>query len=122
MIKRLSARTTLVESCDIIEIKNDGNEIITVSSASGVALQTTSHTIDNELRAATIFSVLHLFLKDEVVVDGNLFNLFEELYLKEKHNAFNYYATQSIASTTIVKGLIENGYKDGLREEALQFS
>lgn len=79
-----------------------------------------SITSREELKVAVVSAVLKIYLKDDVVITDELIKLFEE-NMQLGAAEVTYSSTLIMYSDIIVKVLYENGYEDGLLENAIRF-
>lgn len=93
---------------------------IAVKSVDGFIMSESSITSREELKVAVASAVLKIYLKDDVVITDELVRLFEE-NMQLGAAEVTYSGTLIMYSDIIVKVLYENGYKDGLLENAIKF-
>ena len=110
----------LYDRCSSIEIKDFSRSAIAVKSVDGFIMSESSITSREELKVAVASAVLKIYLKDDVVITDELVRLFEENMQLGKEQ-ITYSDTLIMYSDLIVKVLYENGYKDGLQEDAIKF-
>lgn len=117
LTKRVGA---LYDRCSSIEIKDFSKNIIKVKSLDSFTMSEARFDSKEELNFAVAAAMLKIYLTDEVVITNDLVSLFENhiipLGKREK-----YVQTLIVQSSTLVKELYENGYKDGLQEDAIKF-
>lgn len=111
----------LYDRCSSIEIGSVEPKKIQVKSVDSFVMNEVHFTKEEELRQAVIAGILNVYLKDEVVLNDELCKLFESTELQLLDADINYKGYMIMYSSIIVKGLIKAGYKDGLREEAIEF-
>lgn len=114
-------RGELYKGCSSIEIKTPRPNTIQVISLDSFVMNEVSFTKEEELREAVIAAILYIYLKDEVILTNELCQLFESTELQLKSAEINYDGYMIMYSDIIVNGLIKAGYKEGLRENALNF-
>ena len=117
LTKRVGA---LYDRCSSIEIKDFSKNIIKVKSLDSFIMSESSITSREELKVAVASAVLKIYLKDDVVITDELVRLFEE-NMQLGALEVTYSGTLIMYSDIIVKVLYENGYKDGLLENAIKF-
>lgn len=117
LTKRVGA---LYDRCSSIEIKDFSKNIIKVKSLDSFIMSESSITSREELKVAVVSAVLKIYLKDDVVITDELVRLFEE-NMQLGALEVTYSGTLIMYSDIIVKVLYENGYKDGLLENAIKF-
>ena len=110
----------LYDRCSSIEIKDFSRSAIAVKSVDGFIMSESSITSREELKVAVASAVLKIYLKDDVVITDELVRLFEE-NMQLGAAEVTYSGTLIMYSDIIVKVLYENGYKDGLQEDAIKF-
>ena len=110
----------LYDRCSSIEIKDFSRSAIAVKSVDGFIMSESSITSREELKVAVASAVLKIYLKDDVVITDELVRLFEE-NMQLGAAEVTYSGTLIMYSDIIVKVLYENGYKDGLLENAIKF-
>ena len=121
IITNKDIRGELYKGCSSIEIKEPRPKTIQVISLDSFAMNEVSFTKDEELREAVIAAILYIYLKDEVILSNELCQLFESTELQLKSAEINYDGYMIMYSDIIVNGLIKAGYREGLRENALNF-
>jgi len=117
LAKRVGA---LYDRCSSIEIKDFSRSVIRVNSLDSFIMSEASISSREELKLAVVSAVLKIYLKDEVIISDELVRLFEnntQLGAAE----VTYSSTLIMYSDIIVKVLYENGYEDGLLENAIRF-
>lgn len=117
LAKRVGA---LYDRCSSIEIKDFSRSVIAVKSVDGFIMSESSITSREELKVAVVSAVLKIYLKDDVVITDELIKLFEE-NMQLGAAEVTYSSTLIMYSDIIVKVLYENGYEDGLLENAIRF-
>ena len=117
LTKRVGA---LYDRCSSIEIKDFSKNIIKVKSLDSFIMSESSITSREELKVAVVSAVLKIYLKDDVVITDELIKLFEE-NMQLGAAEVTYSSTLIMYSDIIVKVLYENGYEDGLLENAIKF-
>ena len=117
LAKRVGA---LYDRCSSIEIKDFSRSAIAVKSVDGFNMSESSITSREELKVAVASAVLKIYLKDDVVITDELIKLFEE-NMQLGAAEVTYSSTLIMYSDIIVKVLYENGYEDGLLENAIRF-
>lgn len=117
LTKRVGA---LYDRCSSIEIKDFSKNIIKVKSLDSFIMSESSITSREELKVAVVSAVLKIYLKDDVVITDELIKLFEE-NMQLGAAEVTYSSTLIMYSDIIVKVLYENGYEDGLLENAIRF-
>ena len=110
----------LYDRCSSIEIKDFSRSAIAVKSVDGFIMSESSITSREELKVAVASAVLKIYLKDDVVITDELVRLLEE-NMQLGAAEVTYSGTLIMYSDIIVKVLYENGYKDGLLENAIKF-
>ena len=110
----------LYDRCSSIEIKDFSRSAIAVKSVDGFIMSESSIASREELKVAVASAVLKIYLKDDVVITDELVRLFEE-NMQLGAAEVTYSGTLIMYSDIIVKVLYENGYKDGLLENAIKF-
>ena len=73
-----------------------------------------------ELNFAVAVAMLKIYLTDDVAINNDLVSLFEN-HIVPLGRRENYIQTLVIQSSNLVKVLYENGYKNGLQEDAIKF-
>ena len=117
LAKRVGA---LYDRCSSIEIKDFSRSVIAVKSVDGFIMSESSITSREELKVAVASAVLKIYLKDDVVITDELVRLFEE-NMQLGAVEVTYSGTLIMYSNVIVSVLYENGYEDGLLEDAINF-
>ena len=110
----------LYDRCSSIEIKDFNQNTIKVKSIDSFIMSEVIFDSKEELKLAVVSAVLKIYLKDEVVITDELVRLFEENMQLGKEQ-ITYSDTLIMYSDIIVKVLYENGYEDGLLENAIRF-
>ena len=110
----------LYDRCSSIEIKDFSRSVIVVKSVDGFIMSESSITSREELKVAVASAVLKIYLKDDVVITDELVRLFEE-NMQLGAVEVTYSGTLIMYSNVIVSVLYENGYEDGLLEDAINF-
>ena len=110
----------LYDRCSSIEIKDFSRSVIAVKSVDGFIMSESSITSREELKVAVASAVLKIYLKDDVVITDELVRLFEE-NMQLGAVEVTYSGTLIMYSNVIVSVLYENGYEDGLLEDAINF-
>ena len=110
----------LYDRCSSIEIKDFSRSVIAVKSVDGFIMSESSITSREELKVAVASAVLKIYLKDDVVISDELVRLFEN-NMQLGGNQISYSDTLIMYSNVIVSVLYENGYEDGLLEDAINF-
>ena len=110
----------LYDRCSSIEIKDFSRSVIRVNSLDSFTMSEASISSREELKLAVVSAVLKIYLKDEVVISDELVRLFENNMQLGKEQ-ITYSDTLIMYSDLIVKVLYENGYKNGLQEDAIKF-
>ena len=72
-----------------------------------------------ELNFAVAVAMLKIYLTDDVAINNDLVSLFEN-HIVPLGRRENYIQTLVIQSSDLVKVLYENGYKNGLQEDAIK--
>ena len=117
LAKRVGA---LYDRCSSIEIKDFSRSVIRVNSLDSFIMSEASISSREELKLAVVSAVLKIYLKDEVVISDELVRLFEN-NMQLGWNQISYSDTLIMYSNVIVSVLYENGYEDGLLEDAINF-
>ena len=117
LVKKVGA---LYDRCSSIEIKDFSQNIIKVKSIDSFIMSEVRFDSKKELKLAVVSAVLKIYLKDEVVISDELVRLFENNMQLGKEQ-ITYSDTLIMYSDLIVKVLYENGYKNGLQEDAIKF-
>ena len=110
----------LYDRCSSIEIKDFSRSVIRVNSLDSFIMSEASISSREELKLAVVSAVLKIYLKDEVIISDELVRLFEN-NMQLGAAEVTYSSTLIMYSDIIVKVLYENGYKDGLQEDAIKF-
>ena len=110
----------LYDRCSSIEIKDFSRSVIRVNSLDSFIMSEASISSREELKLAVVSAVLKIYLKDDVVITDELIKLFEE-NMQLGAAEVTYSSTLIMYSDIIVKVLYENGYEDGLLENAIRF-
>ena len=110
----------LYDRCSSIEIKDFNQNTIKVKSIDSFIMSEVRFDSKEELKLAVVSAVLKIYLKDEVVISDELVRLFENNMQLGKEQ-ITYSDTLIMYSDLIVKVLYENGYKNGLQEDAIKF-
>ncbi len=110
----------LYDRCSSIEIKDFNQNTIKVKSIDSFIMSEVRFDSKEELKLAVVSAVLKIYLKDDVVITDELVRLFEE-NMQLGAVEVTYSGTLIMYSDIIVKVLYENGYKDGLQEDAIKF-
>lgn len=110
----------LYDRCSSIEIKDFNQNTIKVKSIDSFIMSEVRFDSKEELKLAVVSAVLKIYLKDDVVITDELVRLFEE-NMQLGAAEVTYSGTLIMYSDIIVKVLYENGYKDGLLENAIKF-
>jgi len=121
LITNNDVKCDLYERCSSIEIKMPRPKTIQVVSIDSFVMNEVNFTKEEELREAVIAAILYVYLEDEVILSNELCQLFESTELQLKSAEINYDGHMIMYSDIIVNGLIKAGYKEGLRENALNF-
>lgn len=121
IITNKDIRGELYERCSSVELRTPRPNTIQVISLDSFVMNEVSFTKEEELREAVIAAILYIYLKDEVILSNELCQLFESTELQLKSAVINYTGHMIMYSNIIVNGLIKAGYKEGLRENALNF-
>ena len=117
LAKRVGA---LYDRCSSIEIKDFNQNTIKVKSIDSFIMSEVRFDSKEELKLAVVSAVLKIYLKDEVVISDELVRLFEN-NMQLGGNQISYSDTLIMYSNVIVSVLYENGYEDGLLEDAINF-
>ena len=117
LTKRVGA---LYDRCSSVEIKDFSRSVIRVNSLDSFIMSEASISSREELKLAVVSAVLKIYLKDEVIISDELVRLFEN-NMQLGAAEVTYSSTLIMYSDIIVKVLYENGYKDGLQEDAIKF-
>ena len=117
LVKKVGA---LYDRCSSIEIKDFSQNIIKVKSIDSFIMSEVRFDSKEELKLAVVSAVLKIYLKDEVVISDELVRLFEN-NMQLGGNQISYSDTLIMYSNVIVSVLYENGYEDGLLEDAINF-
>ena len=117
LVKKVGA---LYDRCSSIEIKDFSRSVIRVNSLDSFTMSEASISSREELKLAVVSAVLKIYLKDEVVISDELVRLFEN-NMQLGGNQISYSDTLIMYSNVIVSVLYENGYEDGLLEDAINF-
>ena len=117
LAKRVGA---LYDRCSSIEIKDFSRSVIRVNSLDSFIMSEASISSREELKLAVVSAVLKIYLKDEVIISDELVRLFEN-NMQLGAAEVTYSSTLIMYSDIIVKVLYENGYEDGLLENAIRF-
>ena len=110
----------LYDRCSSIEIKDFSRSVIRVNSLDSFIMSEASISSREELKLAVVSAVLKIYLKDDVVITDELVRLFEE-NMQLGAVEVTYSGTLIMYSNVIVSVLYENGYEDGLLEDAINF-
>ena len=117
LVKKVGA---LYDRCSSIEINDFSRSVIRVNSLDSFTMSEASISSREELKLAVESAVLKIYLKDEVVLSDELVRLFEN-NMQLGGNQISYSDTLIMYSNVIVSVLYENGYEDGLLEDAINF-
>lgn len=117
LVKKVGA---LYDRCSSIEIKDFSRSVIRVNSLDSFIMSEASISSREELKLAVVSAILKIYLKDEVVISDELVRLFEN-NMQLGGNQISYSDTLIMYSNVIVSVLYENGYEDGLLEDAINF-
>lgn len=117
LVKKVGA---LYDRCSSIEINDFSRSVIRVNSLDSFTMSEASISSREELKLAVVSAVLKIYLKDEVVISDELVRLFEN-NMQLGWNQISYSDTLIMYSNVIVSVLYENGYEDGLLEDAINF-
>ena len=110
----------LYDRCSSIEIKDFSQNIIKVKSIDGFTMSEVRFDSKEELNFAVAVAMLKIYLTDDVAINNDLVSLFEN-HIVPLGRRENYIQTLVIQSSNLVKVLYENGYKNGLQEDAIKF-
>lgn len=110
----------LYDRCSSIEIKDFSQNIIKVKSIDGFTMSEVRFDSKEELNFAVAVAMLKIYLTDDVAINNDLVSLFEN-HIVPLGRRENYIQTLVIQSSDLVKVLYENGYKNGLQEDAIKF-
>ncbi|MFX4240151.1 hypothetical protein ACOL3H_06595 [Aliarcobacter butzleri] len=117
LVKRVGQ---LYDRCSSIEIKDFSQNIIKVKSIDNFIMSEVRFDSKEELNIAVASAILKIYLTDEVVITNDLVYLFEnDMQIGE--NKVPYSQLLVMYSDLIVKTLVDNGYKEGISKEALEF-
>ncbi|MCT7647553.1 hypothetical protein [Aliarcobacter butzleri] len=117
LVKRVGQ---LYDRCSSIEIKDFSQNIIKVKSIDNFIMSEVRFDSKEELNIAVASAILKIYLTDEVVITNDLVSLFENDMQLGK-NKVSYPQLLIMYSDLIVKTLVDNGYKEGISKEALEF-
>ena len=117
LAKRVGA---LYDRCSSIEIKDFNQNTIKVKSIDGFTMSEVRFDSKEELNFAVAVAMLKIYLTDDVAINNDLVSLFEN-HIVPLGRRENYIQTLVIQSSDLVKVLYENGYKNGLQEDAIKF-
>lgn len=117
LVKRVGQ---LYDRCSSIEIKDFSQNIIKVKSIDNFIMSEVRFDSKEELNIAVASAILKIYLTDEVVITNDLVYLFENDMQLGK-NKVSYPQLLIMYSDLIVKTLVDNGYKEGISKEALEF-
>jgi hypothetical protein len=117
LVKKVGA---LYDRCSSIEIKDFSQNIIKVKSIDGFTMSEVRFDSKEELNFAVAVAMLKIYLTDDVAINNDLVSLFEN-HIVPLGRRENYIQTLVIQSSDLVKVLYENGYKNGLQEDAIKF-
>ncbi|MFX4155171.1 hypothetical protein ACOTWR_06065 [Aliarcobacter butzleri] len=117
LVKRVAQ---LYDRCSSIEIKDFSQNIIKVKSIDSFIMSEVRFDSEEELNIAVASVILKIYLTDEVIITNDLVSLFENDMQLGK-NKVSYSQLLIMYSDLIVKTLVDNGYKEGISKEALEF-
>ena len=110
----------LYDRCSSIEIKDFNQNTIKVKSIDSFIMSEVRFDSKEELNFAVAVAMLKIYLTDDVAINNDLVSLFEN-HIVPLGRRENYIQTLVIQSSDLVKVLYENGYKNGLQEDAIKF-